>query len=49
MVNILRVHSSDGGKAAIVHVSEDGRSLSFDPAKDFIDFPGRIEEVLHSL
>jgi iduronate 2-sulfatase len=40
MVNILRVACSDGGKAATVHVSEDGKTLTFDPAKDFIDFPG---------
>ena len=40
IVNILRVACSDGGTAAMVHVSEDGRSLKFDPAKDFITFPG---------
>ena len=40
MVNILRVACSDGGTAAIVHVSDDGKSLTFDPVSDFIDFPG---------
>lgn len=40
IVNILRVACSDGGKAAIVHVSQDGKTLSFDPEADFIDFPG---------
>ena len=40
MVNILRVACSDGGTAAVVHVSEDGKTLQFDPATDFIDFPG---------
>ncbi|MCC6682562.1 MAG: exo-alpha-sialidase [Phycisphaeraceae bacterium] len=40
VVNILRVDHQLGGKAAVVHVSADGKSVSFDPAKDFIDFPG---------
>ncbi|MFP4056930.1 MAG: sialidase family protein [Candidatus Brocadiia bacterium] len=41
VVNILRVHTRPhGGKAAVVHVSDDGRTASFDPQKDFIDFPG---------
>ncbi len=40
MVNILRVACDEGGKAAIVHVSKDGKTLSFDPGKDFLDFPG---------
>lgn len=40
MVDILRVACSDGGVAAIVHVSEDGKKMKFDPAVDFIDFPG---------
>ena len=40
LVNILRVEYQDEEKAAIVHVSEDGRTVRFDPAKDFIDFFG---------
>lgn len=40
MVNILRVACSDGGLAAIVHISEDGKTLKFDPDADLIDFPG---------
>ena len=40
VVNILRVHCSTGGKAAIVRVSKDGKTLSFDPRRDIIDFPG---------
>lgn len=38
--NILRVACPEGGKAAVVKVSVDGRRLSFDPSRDFIDFPG---------
>ena len=40
IVDILRVACSDGGTAAIVHVSRDGKKLQFDPTTDFIDFPG---------
>jgi len=40
LVNILRVDCPEGGKAALVTVSPDGKRLSFDPEKDFIDFPG---------
>jgi len=40
LVNILRVQCDDAEKAAIVHVSEDGKSVCFDPEKDFIDFFG---------
>ena len=40
MVDFLRVACTDGGTAAMVHVSDDGKSLTFDPASDFIDFPG---------
>ena len=39
--NILRVHSAPlADKAAMVRVLDDGRSLAFDPAAGFIDFPG---------
>jgi len=40
VVNVLRVDFHPGGKAAIVRVSDDGKTVSFDPAADFIDFPG---------
>lgn len=29
-----------GGKAAVIHADHSGTSLTFDPARDFIDFPG---------
>ncbi len=40
MVDILRVDYADGGKAAMVRISSDGREATFDPASGFIDFPG---------
>ena len=41
LVNILRVDTSRlPEKAAIVRLSKDGATATFDPAKDFIDFPG---------
>jgi len=41
LLNLMRVHYVPaGGKAAMLHVKPDGRSLAFDPATDFIDFPG---------
>jgi pimeloyl-ACP methyl ester carboxylesterase len=40
IVDILRVDCPEGGKAAVVEVSEDGRSVSFDPATGVVDFPG---------
>lgn len=41
LVNILRVHQPDfPEKAAITRVRDDGKSLAFDPAHDFIEFPG---------
>ncbi len=41
VVNILRVdYNPEGGKGAIVRVSDDGKVATFDPAHDFIDFPG---------
>jgi len=41
MLDILRVDNSRvPEKAAIVRISDDGRTATFDPAKDFIDFPG---------
>ncbi|RLD11476.1 MAG: exo-alpha-sialidase [Chlamydiae bacterium] len=42
IVNILRTNENTEGKdkAAIVHVSSDGKKLSYEPKKDFIDMPG---------
>ena len=41
MVNILRMHyGGQGGKAAIVRISDDGTTATFDPEAGFIDFPG---------
>ena len=40
IVNILRVACPTGGKAAIVRVSKDGKTVRFDPEHDIIDFPG---------
>jgi hypothetical protein len=40
VINLLRVAEEGGDRAAIVHVSDDGKTLSFDPEKDLIDFPG---------
>ena len=40
VVNVLRTNGQGDDRAAIVHVSDDGGALSFDPADDFIDMPG---------
>lgn len=41
IVDMLRVeYPSGGGKAAIVNVSADGRTASFDPRTGFVDLPG---------
>lgn len=40
ILNILRVDRRDIETAAIMHVSDNGVSVSFDPEKDFIEFPG---------
>ena len=40
IVNILRVQSPGGGKAAAVSISDDGKTASFDPDTGLIDFPG---------
>ncbi len=39
---ILRVSVQPGQQeqAAMIHIDEDGKKLSFDPESDFIDFPG---------
>jgi hypothetical protein len=41
VVDVLRVQTkSSDERAAMVHVSPDGKRASFDPAADFIKFPG---------
>ncbi|OVE79055.1 hypothetical protein BVY01_03605 [bacterium I07] len=40
LVNILRTNRAGYDKAAIIHVSPDGKTLSHDREKDIIDFPG---------
>jgi len=40
ILDILRIATPSGGKAAVVHVSEDGKTVNFDPENDIIDFPG---------
>jgi hypothetical protein len=40
LANVLRTRSPGGGKAARVAVAPDGRTISFDPDRGFIDFPG---------
>ncbi len=41
IVNILRVDTTpEGGKAAIIQISDDGKKATFDPETGFIDFPG---------
>ena len=39
-MDLLRVAEEGGDKAAIVHVSDDGKKLTFNPKQDLIDFPG---------
>lgn len=41
LVNILRAdYRPDGGKAAVINISNDGKKASFEPETGFIDFPG---------
>lgn len=40
LVDLLRVDCPEGGRAALVRMSDDGRKASFDPSGGFIDFPG---------
>ncbi len=41
MVNVLRVDCRpEGGKAAVIEISDDGKQATFDPDRGFIDFPG---------
>ena len=40
IVNVLRTNDAGADRAALVRVSEDGQSLSFDPEADLVDMPG---------
>jgi len=41
VVDVLRAdYSPDGGKAAIIPISKDGKKATFDPSAGFVDFPG---------
>jgi len=40
IVNILRAHTWLGGTAAVIRVSADGKTSTFDPKTGFLDFPG---------
>ncbi|WP_459555900.1 sialidase family protein [Lacunimicrobium album] len=40
LVDILRVDDNLGRTAAVVHIDDDGKKVTFDPEKDFIEFPG---------
>lgn len=47
IVNVLRVdHRAVPEKAAIIRVSADGRTATFDPASDFVDFPGGCKKFV---
>jgi len=39
LVNMLRTQAPPG-RAAMIHISDDGKKLSFDPEKDMVSFPG---------
>jgi hypothetical protein len=40
VANLLRVDIDAGGVAALVTLDMDGSTLSFDPERDFVEFPG---------
>ncbi|MBN2296116.1 MAG: hypothetical protein JXM70_27040, partial [Pirellulales bacterium] len=47
MLDILRMHyTGQGGKAAIVQISDDGKTATFDPETGFIDFPGGAKKFV---
>lgn len=47
VVDVLRVHEPvNDNKAAIVHISADGRESYFDPEKDIVDFPGGCKKFV---
>lgn len=44
VANVLRVDTPEGGVAAVVEVSEDGETVTFDPAAGFIELPGAAKK-----
>ena len=46
ILNILRVNNKIEESAAIIHVSENGRLISFDAEKDIIKFPGGCKKFV---
>ena len=40
IMNVLRTNDAGDDRAALVHVSDDGQALAFDPGADLIDMPG---------
>lgn len=48
LLNILRVNKLNGNEelAATIHISNDGESLSFNPTKDIIKFPGGCKKFV---
>ena len=40
LVNLLRTNGQGDDRAALLHISDDGKTLSHDREKDIIDFPG---------
>jgi hypothetical protein len=44
IVDILRVDTTRSEKAAMVEISEDGKSATFDPQRGFIDLPGAAKK-----
>ena len=49
IVNILRIACPDGGKAAIVRVSQDGKTVRFDPAPRHHRLSRRCKKIHDSL
>ena len=46
--NIIRVNTEPVvDKAAIIHIHDEGRCVSFDPASDFVDLPGGMTKFTH--
>ncbi|MDR3708306.1 MAG: sialidase family protein [Capsulimonadaceae bacterium] len=40
LVDVIRINSVEGETAAMIHVSSDGETLSYDPSTDLLAFPG---------
>jgi hypothetical protein len=46
IVDILRVETPAGGKAAIVQISADGKDATFNPTTGIVDFPGAAKKFV---